>query len=111
MKLLAMLQSCTRRLGWDIVPYNAEQHAQLRRYRLLLHHDIDLVLDVGANIGQFGRELRRAGYRGRIVSFEPLADAFAALQATASQDSNWQTVQLALGSTPGVSPMHRAANV
>jgi FkbM family methyltransferase len=109
-QLLDVLRAFTRRLGWDLVPYNAEQHAILRRQRLLEHHGVDLVLDVGANVGQFGLELRRAGYKGRIVSFEPLGDAFAALEAVSRGDPQWQVVHTALGAQRGTQTMHRAAN-
>jgi FkbM family methyltransferase len=93
------------------VPYNPEQHPQRRRLQLLRHHEIDLVLDVGANVGQFAIELRRSGYRGRIVSFEPLADAFAELQIAARGDASWRVVKLALGADKGTSVINRAANV
>ena len=46
-------------------------------------------LDVGANTGQFAQDLRASGYRGHIVSFEPLSDAHAALLVTASWDPLW----------------------
>jgi FkbM family methyltransferase len=64
--------------------------------------DIGLVLDVGANEGQFGRLLRRCGYRGRIVSFEPVGSVHAQLAATASGDSLWAVAPaLALGAKAG----------
>lgn len=63
----------------------------LRRYR------VNCVLDVGANVGQYGRALRRAGYRGRLVSFEPLPEFAKRLRATAAADPDWQVHQVALG--------------
>ena len=55
------------------------------------------VLDVGANEGQYGRQLREIGYAGWIVSFEPVTDVFRSLDAAADGDSRWLTFQLALG--------------
>ena len=54
------------------------------RARLLASERIDLLLDVGANEGQYALRMRRAGFQGRIVSFEPLSDAFAALERRAA---------------------------
>jgi FkbM family methyltransferase len=58
---------------------------------------IDVVLDVGANVGQFGRSLRERGYRGRIVSFEPVAAVYETLAATASGDDGWEVNNFGLG--------------
>lgn len=38
---------------------------------LLERYQIETVLDVGANEGQFGAALRHSGYHGRLISFEP----------------------------------------
>ena len=61
---------------------------------LLRTHRIGCVLDVGANAGQFGSSLRRLGYSGRIISFEPMDQA---LQKVAADDGNWDVMPVALG--------------
>ncbi len=70
---------------------------------LLSHYGIDLVLDVGANEGQFARGLRSHGYAGHIESFEPLARCALSLRAQAAQDSHWTVHSFALGATAGES--------
>jgi FkbM family methyltransferase len=62
---------------------------------------IDVVLDVGANAGQYGSSIRTAGYDGRVVSFEPLRQAFEALAATAAADRMWDCHQVGLGAHAG----------
>ena len=69
-----------------------------RLVRVLQYHDVDVVLDVGANIGQYAQRLRRGGYTGRIVSFEPLGKAHLALEEAARGDPGWQVApRIALG--------------
>lgn len=65
-------------------------NSPLARLMVSLHHfNIDLVLDIGANEGQFARELRAGGYSGTIVSFEPLSSAHARLLQTSASDKAW----------------------
>jgi hypothetical protein len=59
--------------------------------------EIDVVLDVGANVGQFGESLRAGGFLGKIISFEPLSAAYEALAVKAEADGNWDTHHFALG--------------
>ncbi len=58
---------------------------------------IDLVIDVGANIGQFASALRYIGYRGDILSFEPIPDAFAVLARRMHNDERWRGTPVAIG--------------
>ena len=51
---------------------NDEPHQIVRG---LTAHRIDVVLDVGANVGQFAKSMREADFAGEIVCFEPLPQA------------------------------------
>lgn len=99
-----------RRAGYDIVRYNLQSHPMTRYCKLLEQHGITLVLDVGANIGQFAMELRSFGYRGRIVSCEPGSAAFAMLQRQAAGDPAWSCRRIALGAREGSAALHLSAN-
>jgi len=85
-------------------------HLGRRRVRDLIDfiedRQIDLVIDVGANVGQFGESLREGGYRGRIVSFEPIEAAFEALSKKAAADSKWEAHHCGLGATKGEAGIH-----
>ena len=71
---------------------------------------VDLVIDVGANAGQFAREIRSMGYRGRIHSFEPLAAAFAELEGHAARDPLWDVSNVGVGSRAGKLEINIARN-
>jgi FkbM family methyltransferase len=64
---------------------------------LLRELAVNVVLDVGANVGQYARGLRRSGYRGRIVSFEPVSALAAELRKAAADDPDWLVYDCALG--------------
>lgn len=65
------------------------------------YHKIDTVFDVGANIGQYGKKLRESGYKGRIISFEPLSEAFKELEKISHHDPLWETLNIGLGNYDG----------
>lgn len=79
--------------------------------QLLQRLRIDCVLDVGANQGQFASELRRLGYRQRILSFEPVAREFEVLRARFAGDTAWQGFQCALGQDDKSTEMNVFANL
>lgn len=81
-----------------------------RRARLMAGAGTDLVVDVGANTGQYARRLREAGYAGRIVSFEPGRAAFEALQRVAAGDAEWACRNQALGRHFATATLHLSAD-
>jgi FkbM family methyltransferase len=79
--------------------------------RMLAENKITAVLDVGANVGQFARGLRLRGYRGRIISFEPLARAHARLRQAAKNDPRWIVPEaVAIGDRNGPTVLHIAGD-
>lgn len=98
------------RAGVDVVPMLSIRHSIGRRMKLLRSLGVEMVVDVGANGGQFGKELRDSGYRGQILSVEPLSTAYARLRSRAEADGRWQTVRCAVGASEGRATLHIAAN-
>jgi FkbM family methyltransferase len=105
------VQSLIRRAGYDVQKYGPYRDPILRLQYALQRHQVATVLDVGANIGQFGRQIRGAGFQGRIISFEPLSDAYATLVINARQDPLWTVApRCAVASTCGTTEINIAAN-
>ena len=92
-------------------PPSAAQVAAMQIVTSLRKFEIDLVLDVGANKGQFASEIRQCGYKGRIVSFEPLSQAHRELIQSSAGDPLWDAYQrCALGDHDGEVEINIAGN-
>lgn len=62
---------------------------------------------MGANEGQYGQALRdRSGYADRLVSFEPVPEAFQVLARRAEQDPAWLCERVALSDHEGESEIN-----
>ena len=88
--LKKVIKKLARKLGFEVRRYKPATSEVARMQQLFAYHNIDLVLDVGANIGQYARFLREFGYSGKIVSFEPLSSAYSQLKTASSKDSLWE---------------------
>jgi len=95
--IIECVRSVARQMGYTVERYQLSKDIAGVRSRILKTQGVDLVLDVGANIGQYGKGLRSQGYTGRIVSFEPVSEAFAEVRRAANGDPNWVCHQRALG--------------
>lgn len=81
-----------------------------RRIKLIEHHNIDVILDIGANIGQYGGEMRNLGFKGEMISFEPMKAAFGILKKNASHDPNWKVYNFSIGEKDGETTINIAKN-
>ncbi|MEN8952621.1 FkbM family methyltransferase [Planktotalea arctica] len=100
-----------RFLGLEIKRFSPASNHALQLLRCLEYLNIDLILDVGANKGQFGSEIRSMGYAKRIVSFEPLPQEHVILTRRTKSDPKWEAFDRgAIGSEDGMVVINVSAN-
>lgn len=93
------IRKCLERAGYDLVPLSRNETSRLQR--LLLLHEIQTVIDVGANQGQYARRMRVLGFTGQLLSFEPGTAAFRRLERHCALDAKWSAIRMALGCSEG----------
>ena len=100
-----------RRTGFELSRFSVEQSENARFISMLSTHNVNLIFDVGANAGQFGVLLRKIGFDGKIISFEPLSDAREILLNISKNDPQWQiALQTAIGEENGEIEIQIAGN-
>lgn len=105
-----ILRALARAAGYELVPRRKLRELDAQLGFALRHQGVDAVVDVGANRGQFARRLRRAGWRGPILSFEPIPELRAALARQARRDPLWEIAPpLALGDRDGTAVLEVSA--
>ena len=84
--------------GYDILKISKYHPSLETHLKTVLHTlDVGVVIDVGANNGGYGRTLRQLGFKGRIVSFEPVKNCFDDLTRISAHDPDWHCHNFALG--------------
>jgi FkbM family methyltransferase len=93
-----LLRTALNKCGFDIIRTKNDHDDLAKHLANVLHsREIDCVFDVGANSGQYGMFLRELGYRGYIISFEPVNAVFRKLKETSKGDDKWLCFDYALG--------------
>lgn len=109
--LVRAARSAAQSCGIDFHRVSQYTAPMIRLALLLDRLRTTVVVDIGANEGQFAADLRSAGYRGRIISVEPLSGAHAALAKAAAKDSQWIVAdRCAVGAAAGKATLHVAGN-
>lgn len=100
------IRSLVRKLGVDVARARPDADFTFFLRTVCREKGINCVLDVGANVGQFGKALRASGYTDQLFSFEPVARCFARLQKRCAGDRRWTAFPYALGSIEGQMPIN-----
>ncbi len=104
-----IMRTFVRNLGFDIIKYPYKNLKN--RMKLFKHYQINMIFDVGANIGQYATSLRSSGYNEYITSFEPIFIAYQKMQNNFRNDSKWKGEHFALGNFDGVSEINISDNL
>lgn len=95
------IKRAARRMGYEVRQYTPLRSYAAAREFLFAALGIEVVVDVGANEGQYGELLRGLGYSGHLISLEPVPEAFATLERAAAADGRWRALQLAAADVDG----------
>ena len=96
-RLKQPIRSVVARTGYEFVAISRPETRFLTD--LLGVHRVSLLVDVGANQGQYAQHMRTLGYQGKILSFEPGGEAHRLLLRNSSNDAPWEVRRLALGAS------------
>jgi FkbM family methyltransferase len=110
MRVTAAAKSTIRRglrgMGYEIARF-ATSFATLQAELLAGSR---LVVDVGANTGQYAKFVRSLGYAGPVVSFEPQVAAYEILRRRTASDQSWTARRVALGASTGEATLQISRN-
>lgn len=101
-----MIKVIVEKLGYELIKKRKNPSLKSHLQNILKQYEIDLVLDVGANQGQYGQMLRKLGYKGEIISFEPVKSAYEKLKESTKKDNLWKVFKLGLSDQKGAAQIN-----
>lgn len=101
--MMMRLKKLLRKFGYDV-----------RRYypfweTVVLPRDIAVVFDIGANNGEFSKEVFSHLPGAEVYAFEPLSDCFATMEKALGVDPHFHAFNIALGDTNGTGTIQRSS--
>mgnify|MGYP000204832977 CR=1 FL=1 len=107
----SVIHSILHRAGLEVTRRHPERLEESRVLAVANELGLKTIVDVGANVGQFSLGLFQAGFKGRIVSFEPLTAEHATLTRCSKAHASWTVApRCAIGDSNGQITIHRAGN-
>ena len=102
-----LLWRAAHRVGLDVYPLDSRNSVQSFLAHIFTTKAVDCIWDIGANTGQYASMVRNIGFRGDIVSFEPIPVVWEKLRQNASADFKWTIYErCAVGLSEGTAVMN-----
>jgi FkbM family methyltransferase len=89
---------------------NTRDSAVKRFAKICNSMEVLTVFDVGANVGQFSKDIRRHSFKAKIYSFEPVQETFIKLVSNFRNDSEWRGIKKGVGRYTGTLEINLSAN-
>lgn len=109
--ILLKIKDIIRRLGIEVSFSNLYSFYTKQLIKSLQYNNIDLIVDIGANQGQFALEMFENGYLGKIISIEPSMEAHEVLKLKSKRYKKWVIYpRMAIGNNNISSKLNISAN-
>ncbi len=109
--LKKVLDTLFHPLGLNVERYFGKELTLKSLVKVAKHNGIDLLLDVGANTGQFSIKMIEAGFDKQVISFEPLSSAYQVLLKNVQRYPNWKAFdRCAIGDADGEIEINISSN-
>jgi FkbM family methyltransferase len=110
-KIFSLVRKFAKLFGILIIRDRASNSPEKQLSTLLDFLNINIIFDIGANKGQFGTNIRKHKYKGKIISFEPLTSARKKLLENTDKDIDWVVhKQCAIGNRNGLIKINISEN-
>lgn len=100
-----LIRKFIQKIGIDVHRYKKQPD----KLEWLQEFEIKTVIDVGANVGQFAKEIREKLPNAFIYSFEPLKECFVELKKLEQLDNKIKAFNFALGEKDDKSIIHKSS--
>ena len=113
MTIFHQMRILGRRFGVECLRANSYTIPERRIVSFLQQNNVDSVLNIGANDGEYASSILDAGYDGRVISFEPIPSVWGRLKERASkQSARWSVMPpVALSTFEGTAEFNVAGNL
>lgn len=99
------------KLGLDLKRRNLHNSETVLISHIMKYYEIDLVLDVGANVGDYAKSLFDNGYTGMVYSFEPVTEVYETLIQNSKNNERWKIFKYGVGSKEETLEIHISKNL
>ena len=107
-KITKIIKLILNKYGFRIV-HNSIKDFNFALEKIFKIYDIQIVFDIGSNIGQFSKKILNLNYKNKIVLIEPINKTFLALKNNFKNKNNLEFLNIGIGVETSKLKMYKSA--